>query len=312
MQAIATITVPFFAIIFFGYLAARLRWVPPEAVPAFNGFLLYFAVPALLFRLVSEMTVGNVSQSAYLIAYTVAGIFTLLTIVAGALTIFKARLRDAAFYGLAGSVTNVGYLGIPLVVALLGERAAGPAVMSTVVDQTVTAAVALALAQFDMSGGRSWIKGTGEAVLRALTNPFLISIAAGATFSLLGWKLPTPAVEIVRLLANAAGPCALFAIGVSLVRIDASHSSAIIVLPVAGKLLLHPFLAWTVLTAFNIDPFAKTVAVLTAALPTAGWAFIFAQRYEADAPRVSAIILFTTVFSFATISALVWWLQIKM
>ena len=78
MQAIATITVPFFAIIFFGYLAARLRWVPQEAVPAFNGFLLYFAVPAMLFRLVSEMTVVDFFQSGYLLAYSVTGIFTLL------------------------------------------------------------------------------------------------------------------------------------------------------------------------------------------------------------------------------------------
>ncbi|MGE3145880.1 MAG: AEC family transporter [Pseudorhodoplanes sp.] len=311
MQAIATITVPFFAIIFFGYVAARLRWVPQEAVPAFNGFLLYFAVPALLFRLVSEMPVVEVAQSGYLMAYSVAGVLTLVFIVAGALGIFNARLRDAAFYGLAGSVTNVGYLGIPLVVALLGERAAGPAIMSTVVDQTVTAAVALALAQFDISGRRGWIRGTGEAMLRALTNPFLMSIAAGAAVSLLGWKVPTPAVEIVRLLANSAGPCALFAIGVSLVRINAPFSSAIIALPVSGKLLLHPILAWLILSAFNIDPFAKTVAVLTAALPTAGWAFIFAQRYDADAPRVSAVILCTTALSFVTVSGLVWWLQIK-
>ena len=86
IQEIATITVPFFAIIFFGYLAARLRWVPQEAVPAFNGFLLYFAVPAMLFRLVSEMAVIDFFQSGYLIAYSVAGIFTLLLIVAGALS----------------------------------------------------------------------------------------------------------------------------------------------------------------------------------------------------------------------------------
>jgi predicted permease len=183
--------------------------------------------------------------------------------------------------------------------------------MSTVVDQAVTAAFALALAQFEISGGRGWIRGTGEAVLRALTNPFLISIAAGAALSLLGWKLPTPAVEIVRLLGNSAGPCALFAIGVSLARIDVSLNSAIIALPVSGKLLLHPLMAWLIMSAFGVDSFAKTVAVLTAALPTAGWAFIFAQRYDADAPRVSAVILFTTALSFITVSGLVWWLQIK-
>ena len=47
---ILSVTLPFFALIFLGFVAARLRWVPTEAVPAFNGFLLYFAVPAMLFR----------------------------------------------------------------------------------------------------------------------------------------------------------------------------------------------------------------------------------------------------------------------
>jgi predicted permease len=70
-------------------------------------------------------------------------------------------------------------------------------------------------------------------------------------------------------------------------------------------------MAWLIMSAFGVDSFAKTVAVLTAALPTAGWAFIFAQRYDADAPRVSAVILFTTALSFITVSGLVWWLQIK-
>src|SRR4051812_5439275 len=107
-------------------------------------------------------------------------------------------------------------------------------------------------------------------------------------------------------------PCALFAIGVSLVRINAPLSSAIVALPVSGKLLLHPLIAWLIMSAFNIDTFAKTVAVLTAALPTAGWAFILAQRYDADASRVSAVILFTTALSFATVSGLVWWLQITL
>ena len=58
--------------------------------------------------------------------------------------------------------------------------------------------------------------------------------------------------------------------------------------------------------AFGIDEFATQVAVLTAALPSAGWVFIFAIRYEADAGRVSATILITTALAFATFSGLVW------
>ena len=53
-RVILSVTLPFFALILLGYVAARRRWVPTEAVPAFNGFLLYFAVPAMLFRFTSN------------------------------------------------------------------------------------------------------------------------------------------------------------------------------------------------------------------------------------------------------------------
>ena len=61
-----------------------------------------------------------------------------------------------------------------------------------------------------------------------------------------------------------------------------------------------------VMTALGIDGFTRMVATLVAALPSAGWVFIFAIRYEADAGRISAAILWTTALAFASFSALVW------
>jgi malonate transporter and related proteins len=114
----------------------------------------------------------------------------------------------------------------------------------------------------------------------------------------------------VKLLADSAGPCALFAIGVSLVRPDAPLRSPVLALPVAAKLALHPLLAWAAMRGFGMDAFTTTVAVLVAGLPSAGWVFIFATRYEADAGRVSATILLTTALAFATFSTLAWVLGI--
>jgi predicted permease len=85
-----------------------------------------------------------------------------------------------------------------------------------------------------------WRKDLRDAAVRIFLNPFLLSMLAGATFSGMGWRLETPATEIVKLLADSAGPCALFAIGVSLVRPDAPLSSPILALPVAAKLLFIP------------------------------------------------------------------------
>jgi len=306
VDPVSKIIIPFFALILFGFVAAWRGWVPPAAVPAFNGFLLYFAVPALLFRFASTAAFAEIMNGRFFIAYTIAGLVTLLAVIAFARGVMGARLRDAAFYGLAASATNIGYLAIPLLVALLGASAASPAMLATVAEMTIIASVAVALSQLDSNQSAGWQKAVRDAVMRAVMNPFLISIVVGAAFSALSWKLPTPVDEIMNLLANAAGPCALFAIGVSLYRPGAMQGAALIALPVAGKLLLHPLVVWLALLAFGVDRFTITVGVLTAALPTAGWVFIFAQRYESDVARISTALVASTALAAITFSILVW------
>ena len=298
MDPVSKIIIPFFTLIFFGYVAARRNWVPVAAVPAFNGFLLYFAVPALLFRFASTTAFAEIMNGRFFIAYTVGGLVTLFLVVAFARGVMGAKLRDASFYGLAASATNIGYLAIPLLVALLGASAASPAMLATVSEMTIVASVAVALSQLDGTHSSGWRQAVRDAIARATVNPFVISIVVGAAFSALSWQLPTPLNEIVNLLANAAGPCALFAIGVSLYRPGATQGI--------------PLIVWLALLAFGVDRFTLTAGVLTAALPTAGWVFILAQRYESDVARISTALVASTALSAATFSALVWYLGLGM
>ena len=305
MQTVLGITVPFFALILAGYVAARRAWVPGEAVPAFNGFLLYFAVPAMLFRFASTIPFAELANVRLLAGWALAGLAVLLA------TIWAARriglgLRDAAFFGLAGSVGNVGFLGVPLLVALLGERAAAPAIVAIVADLVALSTVGLAIAHRDPFGEDARGPSVREIALRVLLNPMLVAMSAGAAFSYFGWRLWLPLEEIVRLLSLAAGPCALFAIGVSLVRPDAPLRSPAIALPAVAKLVVHPLAVGGAMWLSGVDAFAAKVAFLAAALPSAGWVFIFAQGHKADAGRIAATILVTTALAFVTFSALVW------
>ena len=306
---ILSVTLPFFALILLGFVAARLRWVPTEAVPAFNGFLLYFAVPAMLFRFAANTPIAQLTDVSFFTAWGLAGVLVVVLVTAVARRL-RETPRDAAFFGLAGAVANAGFLGVPMLVALLGERAAAPVILAIVADLVIVSSAGLALAEMGGATEQGWKMDVRDAALRIFLNPFVISMALGAAFSGFGWKVATPAAEIVKLLADAAGPCALFAIGVSLVRPDAPLRSPILALPIAAKLLLHPLIVWLAMQLFGIDEFATRVAVLTAALPSAGWVFIFAVRYEADAGRISAAILLTTALAFASFSALAWLLGI--
>jgi predicted permease len=306
---ILSVTFPFFALIFFGYVAAARRWVPTEAVPAFNGFLLYFAVPAMLFRFASNTPFREITNGPFFLAWGIAGVVVTVVVTMLARRL-RANARDSAFFGLAAAVGNLGFMGVPMLVALLGERAAAPVILGIVADLIIVASVGLALAEAGGATGRGWKEDVRDAVMRIFLNPFIISMVLGAIFSGMQWKLVTPAAEIVKLLADSAGPCALFAIGVSLVRPDAPMKSPILVLPIVAKLVVHPAIVWLTMRLFGIDEFTTRVAVLCAALPSAGWVFIFAIRYEADAGRISATILLTTAVAFVTFSALVWGLGI--
>jgi malonate transporter and related proteins len=308
---ILSVTLPFFALILLGYVAASRRWVPTEAVPAFNGFLLYFAVPAMLFRFAANTPFDQLVDVAFLGAWGITGVTVLLVVAAIARRAFRTSLRDATFLGLASSVANAGFLGVPMLVALLGERAAAPVILAIVADLVIVSSAGLILAEMGGATGRGWREDLRDGALRIFLNPFLISMLLGALFSGMGWRLMTPMAEIVKLLADAAGPCALFAIGVSLVRPDAPLRSPILALPVVAKLVLHPVIAWIAMRLMGIDPFTAMVAVLVAALPSAGWVFIFAVRYEADAGRISATILLTTALAFLTFSGLVWLMGIE-
>lgn len=290
---ILNVTLPFFALVLLGYVAARKRWVPVESIPAFNGFLLHFSVPAMLFNFAAGTPFAQLADGRYFVAWSIAGAATMLLVYLGMRRAFAQPRRDAAFYGLAAAVPNSGFMGLPMIVALLGKDAAGPVILATAADLVVVSSIGLAL----VGGGSP---------RRLLMNPFLNAMLLGGVFSGLRWTLPSPVNEFVRLLAVAAAPCALFVIGLSLARPDAPLKTPMLAVPVGMKLLAHPLLAWCAMALLGVDSFARMIAVLTAALPSAGWVFIFAVRYKADAGRVSATILLTTAIAFVTFSAIAW------
>src|SRR5688572_2082167 len=153
---ILSVTLPFFALIFLGYLAAARRWVPVEAVPAFNGFLLYFAVPAMLFRFAANTPIEQLVNVRFFMAWGLAGVAVLLLVAVLARRFLGTNMRDSAFLGLAGAIANAGFLGVPMMVALLGEGAAAPVILAIVADLVIVGSFGLVLAEMGGATGKGW------------------------------------------------------------------------------------------------------------------------------------------------------------
>jgi predicted permease len=314
MSSILAVTAPFFALVLCGYLAAHRHVLPESAIPGLNAFVLYFALPCLLFRFGASTPVLEMLNPTLLAVYLLCALlmvgFTIAVTIGPEL-----RLKDAAFGALVAAFPNTGFMGVPLLVALLGPAAAGPAICTITADLVITTTLCLALAEAQGASGQGLATAARRILIGVAKNPMPWSIALGATFSAMGWSLSGPADTIIRMLADAASPVALFTIGAVLWRAGRhAHTRTPVgrFLPVALiKLLLHPLLLLVLGLAARqlgapLPDFALMVIVLVAALPSASNVAILAERYGADNGRVARIIMSSTVLAFATFTGIAW------
>jgi len=225
MGAVLAVTVPFFALVLAGYLAAQRRLLPEAAIPGLNAFVLYFALPAMLFRFGAGTPVFDLLNPAVLAVWIACAL--LIVFVTIAFTLGPVHLKDAAFGALVAAFPNTGFMGVPLLAALLGPAAAGPVISAVLADLFVTSSLCIALAQAHDASGHGARDAALKTLRGTLANPLPWAIAAGAVFSVAGLALPGPLDAVVKMLADAATPVALFTIGA-------------VLWPVASYVLLAP------------------------------------------------------------------------
>jgi predicted permease len=317
MLDVLRVTFPFFALVLCGYLAARRQMLPFEAIPGLNGFVLYFAVPCMLFRFGASTPIAQILDIGAFFTYAFSAVVIVAFVVAVTLN-QRIGWNDAAFGALVASFPNTGFMGVPLLVALLGTAAAGPAIVTIVIDMLITTSLCIALSRLDGAGEHGMRNAAKNALLGMTKNPMPWAILLGTLFSAFQGSLPGPVDKTVGLLADAASPVALFTIGAVLARSQkfahhAEHGPLTWkdYVPVAlVKLFLHPLLVLAVgLAAISmglpLDAFALKVMVLVAALPSASNVSMLAERFEADNGRIARIILVSTAAAFLTFSGAV-------
>lgn len=312
MLQILSVTFPFFALVLCGYLAARWRWLPLEAIAGLNGFVLFFALPCMLYRFGSTTPLAQLLDISVFLTWLASA----LVMVSMAIVLsLNARIRwnDASFGALVATFPNTGFMGVPLLVALLGAGAAGPIMVSIVVDMVITTSLCIALSRLDGAQEHGVSMAAKNALKGVVGNPMPWAILLGVLASASHLVLPRPVSQTVGLMADAASPVALFAMGAVLARAQMLALAGNVLLlrdylPVAVlKLVVHPAVVVLVGTGaialgVPLGREALTVLVLLAALPSASNVSLLAERFGADNGRIARIILLTTAAAFLTFS----------
>ena len=307
LSGILNLALPFFGMIGLGYFCGRLRGFPEAGLQWMNFFIVYIALPGLFFNLIAATPFAELHNWPYIFGTTISTYTVYAVSFAVGIAATKGNIKEASIQGVAGSYSNIGYMGPGLTLAALGPQSAVPTALIFVFDN----AVLFAIVPFLMAIGGSDKMRVGETVWyvvkRIVTHPFNIATAAGVLAAYFQVQPPASVGKMLSFMQNAAAPCALFVMGVTVALRPIKRVGPEMPVLLFIKLIVHPLLVWCVLSL--IGDFGREwtfTAVLMAALPPALNVFVMASQYQTYVERASSIILLGTIASVATVTALLY------
>lgn len=307
-----SVTGPIYITIAIGYIATRFGLFQASDMRTLGRYVLYLALPMLLFRALSQKSVTEIANPAYIAVY-LSG--TLAMVLVGYVVVRKLFGRErmtAAISAMGMSCPNSGFVGYPIMLLTFPSIAGTVLALNMFVENVFIIPLLLMLAERAKGQEGHPLQVLAGALGRLVLNPLVIGLAAGLLVSLTGLQLPGPVAKSVDLFAQSSAALSLFVIGGMLVGLPTTGLAGRIVPIVIGKLLVHPALVLAALAAVPVlgfvpveTPFREAL-VLSAAMPLFGIYPILAQKYGEEGFAAVAL-LTTTVVSFLTVSGLLWY-----
>jgi predicted permease len=297
---VPNLILPVFAVIVTGWLAGASGYLPRSLSGQIVQFAYNIAMPALVFLTIAKSPRDALLDWRLLAAFGGATAISFLAVMGIAFIGTHRGLASSAMAGTAASMTNTGFVALPILKALYGPPGVTTAAIATAFIAIAMFPVVIVLLEF---GGLGDLKAANaRKLMRAiLINPVMISTAFGLIWSATGLTLPTAAGAYAGIFADALTPCALFSIGLGLALGDLKGFFGASALLTIVKLVLMPLAAYGVAVACGLNHLYTVAAVVCSAVPTAKTAYMLSGEYHVEEAMVASTISISTLASIVTL-----------
>ncbi|MDQ2953309.1 MAG: AEC family transporter [Pseudomonadota bacterium] len=307
MIDVLNLALPYFGLIFLGYACGRLKQIPETGLAWLHFFLINVALPCLFYRILAQTPLEELNNIPFVLGTTLATYTAFAIAFAAGMVMMRGRMPEATMAGLAGAYGNIGYMGPGLALSTLGAQAAVPVALIFCFDNILV----FSLVPFLMALAGTERKGFGATALfvlqKIILHPFIIATALGVASAAIHFQPPVALDRLMQFLQNAAAPCALFALGVTVALRPLRRMPWEVPIVLAVKLIIHPVMALLFLSL--LGPFSDVwvyTALLMTALPPALNVFIMARQYDTWVEQASSSVLFGTLGSVVTLTSVMW------
>ena len=307
MIDVLNLALPFFGLIFIGFACGKLKQIPDTALAWMNFFILYVALPALFYRILAQTPLEKLAQVDFIFATTLATFWAFAVSFAIGMAIRRGNIAEATIAGLAGGYGNIGFMGPGLALATLGPAAAVPVALIFCFDNIILFTMVPFLMALAKPQQVSLAATALEVVKRIVLHPLIIASALGVASAAVHFQPPVALDRLMQFLQNAAAPCALFTLGVTVALRPLKKMPWEVPFLTLVKLVLHPMLVFLLMSLFGpFDQIWVYTAVLMAALPPALNVFVFARQYDVWVEQASSAVLIGTLVSVVTLTSVMW------
>lgn len=307
MTEVLSLVLPFFGLIALGFLAGKIWRVEESGLAWLNIFIIYFALPAMFYKLISQTPLDDLTNWRFIILTTTATFSALFVTFWIGILCSKGTLAEATIKGLVGGYSNVGYMGPGLSLSVFGLAAAAPAALIFCFDIILVFVLTPLMMVVAGAEGASLSRTLLNILRKVFLHPFILATMAGFVGAATQPELPDMIVKILDWLSATAAPCALFAIGVTVALRPLEKVPAELPFLVLGKLVLHPIFVVILFSIMDgFDPVWRKTAILMASLPPAATIYVLAQQYHTYVQRASSAILVGTIASVPTVTVVVY------
>src|ERR1700710_2252701 len=266
---------PIFAIILTGWLAGATGYLPRALAAPLMRFAYYVAMPSLVFQTIGDESLHALLDWRFLAAFGGGSLICFAAVMMFVRIACSAGVGKSAMLAAAVSMTNTGFVALPILKTLFGQPGVLAAAIATIFVGAVIFPVLVVLLEIDRPDASRSIRGAAL-IRQVATNPVILATLCGVTWSIVGVTLPGPVASFLTILGEALTPCALFSIGLDLTLGELRQRLRLYALLTVLKLAVVPLVVYVLCLAAQLDRTATVAAVVCAAVPTAKSAYVLA------------------------------------
>ena len=294
-----SLALPLFSLVLIGYATMRISGWPTSVSDGLTRFVFTLALPAMLFRLMSNSTNLPPVDSRLLIAFFGG---CMIVFVIGRLISWKVFELDGvsqSVFALGCVFSNNVMLGFPLAKVSLGDAAVPSVALVLVFTALILWTLVTVSVEWAKNGNFS-ARGFARTARGVLTNPVVVGILSGTFFSMTGWTLPEAIDSPISMVGQAGAPMALIALGMGLAEYGIRDGWRVSVAVCAIKLIVLPLIVWGLAWVLGLPKMETQVVVLLSSMAVGANVYLMSRQFRALEGATASCLVLSTLLAAVT------------